>query len=503
MNGGDTMAVKSDIDRALKFKADEIVKNTQKMKEYLDSDILGKIKYVDTDSDREVLVKALKALGRYHEKRGDALEKFSNNASYLKLYGLSLGVITTTLFMQLKMVGAGKIDVNSFPKIELYKPSELSQIKMEFKGKRGRYIYGAEKAYQTISSKGGFNVKEKGDDNVLIGIVTYDNIQGEDPYQSMVIFTTGSNIGNKKYANGEAYLFGNGMLGSLVPVNNFLAYATLVEKRVLEKPLDDITMLPKLIKANMKESDLYFASSVWDMEEVANKLKEYTYIRELYKRQYAYDKLIKKMDGKAKTWMTKKNINKETQDTMENNSLLKNFSFVEIDNEMKLDDFRKIENEFNQLSVVFKPFGVKPVLRFRKLGHLRASGVYFPVFTTIAVDIRSVGSFAHEYGHYMDYCKDSSGEQLSLSDKFSEIATRYTELYRSKPSPYDNQSKYNDSYFLTPTEIFARAFEIYLKMNGMESSFLQGNYNSYEYKMFKDEELQKLVKDYFDNELGR
>ena len=77
----------------------------------------------------------------------------------------------------------------------------------------------------------------------------------------------------------------------------------------------------------------------------------------------------------------------------------------------------------------------------------------------VSVDFRSVSSFIHEYGHYLDYNLGKE-KNLSLMDDFLPIIR----VYRS--NVYD---KYKDSYvykkagyYCTPTEVFARGFELYI-----------------------------------------
>ena len=42
-------------------------------------------------------------------------------------------------------------------------------------------------------------------------------------------------------------------------------------------------------------------------------------------------------------------------------------------------------------------------LRFRKLGKLKANGVYYPGYDTLAVDLDGVSSFIHEMFHILIY----------------------------------------------------------------------------------------------------
>jgi len=68
---------------------------------------------------------------------------------------------------------------------------------------------------------------------------------------------------------------------------------------------------------------------------------------------------------------------------------------------------------------------------------------------------------------------------------------------------WNGNTKYNKSYYLRPTEIFARSFEIYMsRFMGLKNSILEtpGGYESFCYP--SDEEYLNLVKNYFDEVLA-
>lgn len=230
---------------------------------------------------------------------------------------------------------------------------------------------------------------------------------------------------------------------------------------------------------------------------------------------------------RAKAWETKKNINKETQQVMDNSPLAKTFSKLEIDNDVDLKGFGSFEREMmNLVHDLPKVYNTKlPTLRLRKLGNYKAAGLYVPQFgdgstDTIALDFRKVRtegerlrglgvqSFIHEYGHYLDNHLGTPIEEgksgkvgLSLINKFSAI----TYEYRRNLDQYTIKKEKgigSAEYFGIPTEIFARGFELWIhdhlkvKSNLMDAP--KAYQNDPEYKAFTPE-LREEVFDFFDN----
>ena len=230
---------------------------------------------------------------------------------------------------------------------------------------------------------------------------------------------------------------------------------------------------------------------------------------------------------RAKAWETKKNISKETQQVMDNSSLAKTFSKLEIDNDVDLKGFGSFERGMmNLVHDLPKVYNTKlPTLRLRKLGNYKAAGLYVPQFgdgstDTIALDFRKartegkhlkglgVQSFIHEYGHYLDNHLGTPIEEgesgkvdLSISTKFSDI----THEYRRNLDQYTikkDKGIGSAEYFGIPTEIFARGFELWahnhlkIKSNLMDAP--KAYQNDPEYKAFTPE-LREKVFEFFDS----
>ena len=196
---------------------------------------------------------------------------------------------------------------------------------------------------------------------------------------------------------------------------------------------------------------------------------------------------------------------KKYQDSELNKSTIFNqlgFRKVEVDTqkyegkEFDYSLFRKVEEDFSEICNKLPHASAQPELKFRKLGKHKATGLYAPFLNILAVDVRNTESFIHEYGHYLDYKHgDKAGESYSLDDNFEHIITAYSNNFKiiSKKKEDDlltrlmkaskesipsvvsleekrlsselellNQTEKMFDYFTTPTEIFARGFELWV-----------------------------------------
>ncbi|MBO1138042.1 LPD1 domain-containing protein, partial [Enterococcus faecalis] len=222
--------------------------------------------------------------------------------------------------------------------------------------------------------------------------------------------------------------------------------------------------------------------------------------------QTEYEKDIEKQT-RASAWQTKKHINKETREIMEKTPLKNYFGFIELDNDVDLTLFTQFEQEMARIHAVLPKTGnVVPDLRLRKLGNHKALGMYVPANHTIAIDFRDtsnaiggvgIQSFIHEYGHALDY-GHGNGQLLSMGKEFQEIVTRY----RDNLSLYATTTYVGKKagYYGTPTEVFARAFELYLSEAGFTSAFIKSievYQTKMEYTLF-DSDMRAQVNNYFD-----
>lgn len=204
----------------------------------------------------------------------------------------------------------------------------------------------------------------------------------------------------------------------------------------------------------------------------------------------------------ATAYITKKNIPQSVQDAMKRTGFMDYFKFVEFDEEVDLKSVKSIEEEFEVLNnAYFAGMSFKDViLRFRKLGKHKASGLYYPTLHTLCVDIRCPSSFIHEYFHMID---DQLGDP-SLEIDFNRITDLYKEAFLHQMEQLDNsikstlngKSKYNIRYFFRRAEIFARCGEIYFsRILKVESSLIKPDL-AYAYP--ESAALDNEVKDYYE-----
>lgn len=163
---------------------------------------------------------------------------------------------------------------------------------------------------------------------------------------------------------------------------------------------------------------------------------------------------------------------KKYQDEALNKSTLFNkmgFRKVEIDTQkydgevFNYEEFSKVEQDFLAVLDKLPQAKAQPELKFRRLGKHKAWGIYSPALNILAVDVRHTESFIHEYGHYLDF---KHGDEV-----YSEMSTflPIIKAYEEKLTELAEDSKYAQkltakrmSYYLIPTEIFARAFELWV-----------------------------------------
>lgn len=210
---------------------------------------------------------------------------------------------------------------------------------------------------------------------------------------------------------------------------------------------------------------------------------------------------LKALQGTVATaCQTKKNIPEKTLKAMEESEFNNYFGYVEFDEDVDIEKATEIAKEFIAVKETFFP-GVNAsenALRLRKLGKHRALGLYYPFVQCLCVDINSPSSFIHEFGHLIDYTYG----RLSQKYNFYEIRQLYGKLVdkaMGDNDTYKGSSKYNREYFLNPTEIFARSFEIYCsRCLGIKNSLLErpSGYEAATYP--SDEGYLEQIKVYFD-----
>ena len=198
----------------------------------------------------------------------------------------------------------------------------------------------------------------------------------------------------------------------------------------------------------------------------------------------------------ARSFETKKHINKKTIEAMKKTGFNRFFGFVEFDNDVDLLKVEEVYREFKDFNkFIFGEYVSTPdtSIRFRKLGQHKATGLYCPGFDCICVDIENPYSLVHEYGHMLDYHNGIVSEKYD----FQKIRADYEILFDKNVAESKKKltGKYDKKYYLTPTEIFARCFEIYVKHKGLDNSIIE---QEFDFAYPSDEHFVEMVTEYFE-----
>jgi hypothetical protein len=221
---------------------------------------------------------------------------------------------------------------------------------------------------------------------------------------------------------------------------------------------------------------------------------------------------LENLSSSARAFETKLTNNKEHLAAAKASKFNNLFKFVEMDDAVKLDKLPVDEANFAYLMPMLptpKDPELRANFRIRLLGRHKATGVYFVSWSKIdnsimlndvTVDVRDTSSFLHEYGHSLDYTYKALGTEyggskkwiytgsLSMDDEFKAIKRYYQE--HLEPTS-------KDDYYKTPTEIFARAFEVWFAHNNVWSGLQHDKVRIHnkEYKPLWD--MVDDINDYF------
>lgn len=162
----------------------------------------------------------------------------------------------------------------------------------------------------------------------------------------------------------------------------------------------------------------------------------------------------------------KKNCDEAHRGAARSGFLAEAFRHIEIDDDVDLEAYRKLEAELELRDSCGELPQVDQgslALRFRKCGRHRAIGVYCPQLNAVAVDPRAPRSLLHEFAHAYDF----EHGQLSMSAGFAPILWSFRKSFQM-----DGMSNAKAEYYSTPTEVFARAWECYAALHGIGGSFV-------------------------------
>ena len=230
------------------------------------------------------------------------------------------------------------------------------------------------------------------------------------------------------------------------------------------------------------------------------------FLIELNKEEVQDVKTARKLSSDyARSFETKKNIPQKILDKMEDNLFLTHFGYVEFDELVDLEKIEEIEKEWVGINkeIVF-PVKKDHSLRFRRLGHHNAGGLYFPNVKAVCVDLGSPSSMIHEIMHMIDYTTGT--DNLSSSYQFRKIINRYRKVTNSLvenlskddlfKTSWNSNNKYNKDYYQSSKEIFARCGEIYIRqILGIDSSLVDGISSKVLYP--QDETLLLFIEEYY------
>lgn len=168
----------------------------------------------------------------------------------------------------------------------------------------------------------------------------------------------------------------------------------------------------------------------------------------------------------ATVWVDKKDINPDHIYAAQTGFIGRSFSHVEIDDDVDLAEYAQLQREFLRRFSSREIPQVDPStleMRFRKCGKHRAFGLYSPSMRIVVVDPRHPISLLHEFAHAYDYAHG----QLSCSPDFARIITKAAGAYAMC-----DMSSAMFRYAVTPTEVFARSWEVYASVRGLGGSFV-------------------------------
>jgi hypothetical protein len=234
-------------------------------------------------------------------------------------------------------------------------------------------------------------------------------------------------------------------------------------------------------------------------------------IPKIHEVKYHVKSLRKSSTDYAATYQLKKNIPEKTLSKMKTSKLLNYFCDVEYDELVNLTTITQFEDEIISLIETFNvPVPSDASFKVRRLGKLKAAGVFYPTFNTLAVDVNHPHAFIHEFWHMIDYymkdnAEDFTGERLSSGKAFESVVKVYRDVVTKAIDKLDKDSKvkqqfygktkYNKDYYFDNTEIFARCAEIFFSKQFEGKSSLVDEKESVYYP--GDEILVELINGYF------
>lgn len=164
----------------------------------------------------------------------------------------------------------------------------------------------------------------------------------------------------------------------------------------------------------------------------------------------------------------KKQCDEAHREAASSGYLARSFKHVEVDDDVDLAEYRRLVDEFearDRAGEIPRIAKGDHELRFRKCGRHNAIGVYAPLLKAIAVDPRAPRSLLHEFAHAYDF----GHGMLSVSPGFRPVLKAFRDEFKPPVGMGPGAIK----YYKTPTEVFARSWEVYAALNGYGGSFVK------------------------------
>lgn len=207
-------------------------------------------------------------------------------------------------------------------------------------------------------------------------------------------------------------------------------------------------------------------------------LKVYDYIEQSYDLAFAYELNNSYNSNSGKTIATVTTLKKYQDLELNKNTLFNQLGFVdcEIDTEPyqgnKFDRnlFKQLENDWADICNLVPRTDISPQFKVRKLHKHKADGLYYPTLNILAIDVRNSTTFVHEFGHHVDHTF-SNDDAISLtSEIFIDLRKKYKNALKDEENLLIQEDKTSElmelrskwNYYITPTEVFARAFEMWV-----------------------------------------
>lgn len=176
-----------------------------------------------------------------------------------------------------------------------------------------------------------------------------------------------------------------------------------------------------------------------------------------------------KVAHSATVYEDKKNRDPKHDEAGRRSKFQQDFGHIEVDDSVDLGKFDDLSKEYSDYRHLLPAAAVTPDLRFRYTGRHKATGLYTTDgkgLYNVAVDPRYPSSMTHELFHHFDFTS-KKGRQISMDPEFVKIVEHYQATV-----DYNAMGRANPDNYIAPTEVFARAGELWMSERAGSSSFL-------------------------------